>query len=72
MAKKSKYKTVSLPWGIADLIEKLIEELGLWPSVGAFAWEACIKMIREEWPRLEAEGEPPIGEDSIKGRKRRK
>ena len=71
MAKKSKYKTVSLPRGVSDLIEKLIEELGLWPSVGAFAREACIKMIREEWPRLRTDEEPPIEEDPMKDRKRR-
>ena len=72
MAKKSRYKTVSLPWGVAEAIERLIEELGFWPSVGAFAREACIKMIREEWPRLEIKEEPPIEEDPMKGRKGRK
>ena len=60
MAEKSKYRTVSLPRGVAEAIERLIEELGFWPSVGAFAREACIKMIREEWPRLETKDEPSI------------
>ena len=57
-AKKSKYRTLSLPSGVAEAIDRLIEELGFWPSVGAFAREACIKMIREEWPRLKTKEEP--------------
>lgn len=52
MAKKSKYRTVSIPRGVTDLIEELIEELGLWPSVGAFAREACLDKIEEEQKRL--------------------
>jgi hypothetical protein len=28
-------------------------------------------MIREEWPRLEAEEAPPMEEDPMRGRKRR-
>ena len=52
MAKKSKYKTVSIPRGVADLIESLIEELGLWPSVSAFAREACLEKIEKEQKRL--------------------
>ncbi len=59
MANKKKYRTVSLPWGVAEAIERLIEELGYWPSMGAFVREASIKMIREEWPRLETEEKPP-------------
>jgi len=42
-AKKSKYETLSIPSGVAEAIERLIEELGFWPSVGAFAREACIR-----------------------------
>jgi len=70
LANKKKYRTVSLPWGVAEAIERLIEELGYWPSTGAFAREACIKMIREEWPRLETEEKPPE-KDTMKGHKRR-
>ena len=72
MAKKSKYRTVSLPSGVAEAIERLIEELGFWPSVGAFAREACIKMIREEWPRLKTKEAPPIEGDPMRGRRRRR
>jgi len=71
VATKRKYRTVSLPWGVAAAIERLIEELGFWPSVGAFAREACIKMVKEEWPRLETNDEPPVEKDPMKGRKRR-
>ena len=60
MAEKSKYKTVSIPRGVADLIEELIEARGLWPSVSAFAREACLAKIEKEQKTLkelrEAEG----------------
>ena len=52
MHKKSKYKTISLPRRVAELIEELIEERGLWPSVSAFAREACLEKIKEEKRRL--------------------
>ena len=71
MAKKKKYRTVSLPWGVAEAMERLIDELGFWPSLGAFAREACIKMVREEWPRLETDDKPPVEKDPMQGRKRR-
>ena len=48
MATKSKYVTISLPIRIADEIDELIEELGYWPSRGAFAREACLTKIRKE------------------------
>jgi len=70
VAPKKKYRTVSLPWGVAEAIERLIEELGFWPSLGAFAREACIKMVREEWPRLGTNDEPPVEKDPMKGHKR--
>jgi Arc/MetJ-type ribon-helix-helix transcriptional regulator len=44
--------TVSLPRGIAVEIDGLIEELGYWPSRGAFVREACLQKIREEKRRL--------------------
>jgi len=47
-----RYLTVSLPRGIAVEIDRLIEELGYWPSRGAFAREACLEKIREERRRL--------------------
>ena len=71
VSSKKKYRTVSLPIGVADAIQQLIDELEFWPSVGAFAREACIKMIREEWPQLETNDEPPVEKDRMKGRKRR-
>jgi Arc/MetJ-type ribon-helix-helix transcriptional regulator len=52
MASKSKYVTVSLPTGISDEIDELIDELGYWPSRGAFVREACLTKIREEKRRL--------------------
>ena len=49
---KTKYVTVSLPVGIAQAVDSLIEELGYWPSRGAFVREACLEKIREERRRL--------------------
>jgi len=48
MAEKSKYRTVSLPTGITDEVERLIGELGYWPSVSSFVREACLEKIRRE------------------------
>ena len=44
----NKYRTVSLPTGMTDEVERLIEELGYWPSVSAFVREACLEKIRRE------------------------
>jgi len=52
MASDSKYATVSIPRGIANAIDELIEELGYWPSRGAFVREACLDKIRDEQKRL--------------------
>jgi len=48
----AKYSTVSIPRGIADTIDELIEELGYWPSRGAFVREACLEKVRDEQKRL--------------------
>jgi len=53
VAEKSKYKTVSIPRGVTELIEELIEERGLWPSVSAFAREACLAKIEREQKTLQ-------------------
>ena len=52
MTPDSKYATISIPRGIADAIDELIEELGYWPSRGAFVREACLEKIRDEQKRL--------------------
>ena len=54
-----KYRTISLPTGITDEIERLIEELRYWPSVGAFCREAALDKIKEERKlQREREGKP--------------
>ena len=65
MASKSKYVTISLPTGISDEIDELMEELGYWPSRGAFAREACLTKIREEKQMLREikEAEKKEGEE---------
>ena len=48
MTRKSKYATISLPIGISDEIDELIEGLGYWPSLGAFVREAALEKLRRE------------------------
>jgi Arc/MetJ-type ribon-helix-helix transcriptional regulator len=45
------YVTVSIPTAIADEIDKLIEQLGYWPSRSSFVREACLEKIRLEKKR---------------------
>ena len=52
MKRNVKYVTVSIPVGIARDIDRLIEELGYWPSRGAFVREACIEKIWAERRKL--------------------
>jgi len=49
---EKKYSTVSLPRGIADAVDELIDELGYWPSRGAFVREATLEKVRAEQGRL--------------------
>ena len=56
----TEYVTVSIPKPIADDIDRLIEELGYWPSRSSFtrealinqvmAWKMKLKQLREEAP----------------------
>jgi len=48
MADKNKYRTVSIPKGITDEVEKLIEELRYWPSISSFVREATLEKIKVE------------------------
>ncbi|GAH25029.1 unnamed protein product, partial [marine sediment metagenome] len=40
----------SLPKGLADDIQKIIDEFGYWPSLGAFIREAALEKLRREKP----------------------
>ncbi len=48
VTEKSKYRTVSLPKGITDEVEKLIEELRYWPSISSFVREATLEKLKVE------------------------
>lgn len=50
-----KYSSVSIPLPILERIDSLIEELGFWPSRGAFVREACLEKIRKETIQLRIE-----------------
>lgn len=52
MSAERKYSTVSIPKGITDSIDELIEDLGYWPSRGAFVREATLEKVREEQKEL--------------------
>ena len=56
----TKYRTVSIPLGIADDIEELMEKFGYWPSVGSFVREATIKMVTEWQDRLKETEDPDM------------
>ena len=48
MAEKTKYRTVSIPKGLTDDVEKLIEELRYWPSISSFVREATMEKLKAE------------------------
>jgi Arc/MetJ-type ribon-helix-helix transcriptional regulator len=50
--KTEKYATISLPLAIMKAVDELINDLGYWPSRGAFVREACLEKIHEERRRL--------------------
>jgi Arc/MetJ-type ribon-helix-helix transcriptional regulator len=56
--KNRKFGSVSLPTGILEAIDALIEELRYWPSRGAFVREACLEKIRREEDRLKERKDP--------------
>ncbi|MBS7635395.1 hypothetical protein KEJ34_07960 [Candidatus Bathyarchaeota archaeon] len=46
------FGAVSVPIPILEEIDKLIEELGYWPSRSSFVREACLEKIEYERERL--------------------
>ncbi len=53
---KVKFSAVSIPEPILKEVDRLIEELGYWPSRSTFAREACLEKIERERERLEKLG----------------
>jgi len=53
-----KFGSVSLPTGILEAIDALIEELRYWPSRSSFVREACLEKIRRERDRLKELKDP--------------
>lgn len=47
-----RFGAVSLPLKILEEIDRLIEELGYWPSRSAFVREACLEKLEREKERL--------------------
>jgi len=47
-----KYATISIPIALAEAIDGLNEELGYWPSRGAFVREAVLEKLRDERLKL--------------------
>ena len=52
MPESVQYATISIPLAIAGEIDKLIGELGYWPSRSSFVREACLEKIYKEHQRL--------------------
>ena len=48
MTEITKYRTVSIPTGITDDVEKLIQELRYWPSISSFVREATLEKLKIE------------------------
>lgn len=46
--KKTKYKTVSLPTGLTDDIQEIMNKFGYWPSLGSFVREAALEKLKRE------------------------
>ncbi len=74
MSRKRRYVTISLPRGIAEDIDRLIEEIGYWPSKGAFVREACTEKLWRERKKLrelrtaeEGTENPQQDEESCRG-----
>jgi len=44
----NKYTTVSFPKPLIEAINKLVKELGYWPSTTAFAQEALVEKLLAE------------------------
>jgi len=40
--------TVSIPRGLSEDIQKLVDEVNYWPSISSFVRDACIAKIRYE------------------------
>jgi len=55
-----RFSAVSIPEPILEEIDRLIEELGYWPSRSAFVREACLEKIERERRRLEELMEPSV------------
>ena len=58
-----RFSAVSIPEPILGEIDRLIEELGYWPSRSAFVREACLEKIERERRRLEELRGKPTGEE---------
>jgi len=52
----NKYRTVSIVRPLADDVEDLMEEVGHWPSLGAFTREALIAKLHAERALIAIEG----------------
>jgi len=70
MSERKKYRTVSIPTGITDEVEHLIEQLRYWPSVSSFVREATLEKLKVERRRLrelrESEKDAPVdGRESM-------
>ncbi len=45
---KTKYRTVSLPTGLTDDIQEIIDKYGYWPGINAFVRDAALEKLKRE------------------------
>jgi metal-responsive CopG/Arc/MetJ family transcriptional regulator len=50
------YKSISIPARLLEEIEKLVEELGYWPTKTAFIREACLEKLERHRKELRERG----------------
>ena len=46
----TEYTTVSLPRPLVEEINRIVGEIGFWPSTTAFVREACVEKLRSIKP----------------------
>jgi len=78
LSKTPKWTSVAFPSEMVEAIRELIKKLKYWPSVSTFCREAVLDKIKKERELLKElraertkDGEPPVGKEPVKGRKRR-
>jgi len=63
--RRQSYSSISIPTPLLDVIEKLVKELGYWPTKTAFIREACLEKLEKHRRELEARR---LAEEAVRAR----